>query len=107
MRFDTNIQVKIRDAYRARHEPEAERILGQFYWAVLISFFAMSVVASIGYGVWEFMRPESAIPESSASLGAKKTLTRPDLQKVLEAFDQRATKYENRRIAPVLVRDPS
>lgn len=108
MRFD-GVSVKIRDAYAARHEPEAARLLGEWYWTFLITMLTLTIVGGISFGVWEFMRPVSDVQEPSVSVGVgeKKGVTRSDIIKVLEGFDERAAKYESRRVAPVGVKDPS
>ena len=107
MRFDPQVAIKIRDAYAARHEPEAERVLGGIYWALLVSLLVCIVIGSIAFGIWEFTRPLEDTAETSVSVGSKKGLSRGDIQKTLEAFDARATRYENKRIAPIGVKDPS
>lgn len=107
MRFDTNLTIKIRDAYAARHEPEAARMLGEVAWMFMLVFLALTIVGGILYGAREFLRPLSAEVESSVSVGARKGVSRADLVKILEAFDARAKEYESRRTAPVPVKDPS
>ena len=108
MRFDLGVPVKIRDAYAARHEPEAERVLATFYWAFLVTLFSLCVVGALALGVWEFMRPLTGDGSgSSVNASGRKTLTKSDFQKVLEGLDARAKSFETRHTAPVLVRDPS
>lgn len=98
---------KLKDARAARHEPEARLLLARIYWAALIILLAVICVASIGYGVWEFTRPLGA-KASDVKVGTGKTvLQRVDLQGVLEGFDAWATRFEERRTAPVTARDPS
>ena len=107
MRFDTQVSIRIKDAYAARAEPEAARFLGSVYWASLIIFFALVVVASVAFGLSEFMQPLSSTSDTIVGAGSKKTLTKSDLGKTLDGFDARATMYNSRKVAPVLVRDPS
>ena len=107
MRFDTQVSIKIKDAYAARAEPEAVRFLGSVYWASIITFFTLVVAASIAFGIWEFMQPLSNTPDTIVGAHPQKTLTKSDLGKILDGFDARAKKYNTRKIAPVLVRDPS
>ena len=108
MRFDIGVTVKIRDAYAARHEPEAERVLATFYWAFLVTVFSLVVAGAVGLGVWEYLRPLTADGSgSTVSAGAHKALTKSDIQNVLEGLDARAQSFEARRTAPILVRDPS
>lgn len=107
MRFETGTTIQIRDAYAARHEPEGARVLGEFFWALLILLLALMVSGGIGFGIWEFTRPLTQDVESSVSVGARKSVTRSELQKILEGFGARAEKYEKRRTAPVGVKDPS
>jgi len=106
MRFDYGVSVKIRDAYASRHEPEAARVLGEFVWAIQLILITLIVLSSIGYGIWEFIRPLD-VPEDSGVGSSRKGFVRSDLQKVLEGFDARAVRYEERRTAPVPIRDPS
>jgi hypothetical protein len=107
MRFDSEKVVKIRDAYAARHEPEAARVLATFFWAILMTFTVVICILVIGYGAWEFTRPLASGDGSSVTVGARKVLSRSDIQKVLEALEARAGLFEERRAAPIPVRDPS
>ena len=72
-----------------------------------MGFLALVTVGSIAFGVREFLRPLSEEVESSVSVGQRKGVTKPELVKILEAFDARAKEYEARRTAPVPVKDPS
>jgi hypothetical protein len=106
MRFDTDLQVKLRDAYAARHEPEAIRVLARFYWAFLIVVFTVLVIASVAFGIWEFFR----MPTMDGGLGGvrpQSAFTKAQLQELLEKFDARAEKFQDRMTAPVLTKDPS
>ena len=97
---------KWNEARAARHEPEARRLLARTYWAFLICSVTLVGVFSIGYGVWEFMRPLEK-SESEVVVGASKTiLNRVELQAILDGFDLRTDRFEERRVAPA-VRDPS
>jgi len=107
MRIDHNLHIRIRDAYAASHEPEAVHMLGRIYWALLISLLALMVIGSVSYGVWQFLQPLEADVEPSVTVGARKGLNRAEIQKVLEGFDVRSSMYENRRVAPIPVKDPS
>jgi preprotein translocase subunit SecF len=106
MRFDIGVSVKIRDAYAARHEPEAQHVLANFYWAFLVILCALSLLSAVFYGAWEFTRPLAEESGSSVTVGVRKVLSRTDIQKVLEALDSRAGLFDERRTAPA-VRDPS
>lgn len=106
MRFDTSIQIKVRDAYAARHEPEAQRILAQAYWSFLIVVFILSASVAISFGVWEFFRMPAA-DEGSAGVRPQVAFTKAQLQGILEKFDARANQFQERMTAPVTVRDPS
>ena len=107
MRFDTTVSIKIKDAYAARHEPEAQRFLGGAFWSLLILVFSLVVLGSISFGVWEFLQPLTVASDTVVGGGKAKTVTKGDLEKILDGFDARATKYNSRKTAPVLVRDPS
>lgn len=98
--------MKIRDAFRARHEPEAHAQIARAYWALMISLFALSTVLSIAYGAWEFSRPLEG-SGSDVTVGSPRApLNRADLQEILDGFDERATRFDERRTAPALS-DPS
>lgn len=107
MRFGTNFTVKIKDAYAARHEPEAARALGEFAWVFMVVLLGLTLLGSILFGARAFFRPLSHKVESSVSVGVRKGVTKVELVKILEAFDARAKEYESRRTAPVPVKDPS
>ena len=106
MRFDTNIQVKIKDAYASRHEPEAERVLAHIYWAFLVVMLSLTIVLSVGYGVWEFFHVPT---HEDATLGVRPaaTFTRAQLQATLKGFEDRAERFQTRMTAPVTAKDPS
>jgi hypothetical protein len=106
MRFDTDIQVKLKDAYAARHEPEAIRLLARMYWSFLIVGLALTVTTAIAFGVWEFFRMPA--PDSGTSgMRPQTAFTRAQLQELLEKFDARAARFEERMTAPVSAKDPS
>lgn len=106
MRFDTNIQVKLKDAYAARHEPEAIRLLARMYWAFLIVAFTLTVLVVIAYGVWEFFRMPRT-DESLSGVRPQVAFTRAQLQQLLEKFDARAERFQERMTAPAAAKDPS
>lgn len=106
MRFDSDISVKIKDAYSARHEPEAARLLARAYWASLVLICAVLVTGGVAYGVWEFVRTP-AEPESSVSVRPATTFTKGDIQALLKGFGDRSLRFEERMKAPVSVPDPS
>ena len=107
MRFETDTTIRIKDAYAARHEPEGARVLCEFVWAILVLLLVLMILGGIGFGIWQFTRPLAGDVESSVSVGAHKSVTRSELQKILEGFGARAEKYEKRRTAPVGVKDPA
>jgi hypothetical protein len=107
MRFQTETAVKIRDAFAARHEPEAARVLGEWFWTLLVILLILVTIGSIIFGTREFLKPLTQEVEESVSVGQRKGVTRAELVKILELFDARAKEYELRRTAPVPVRDPS
>lgn len=98
--------MKVRDAYVARHEPEAVRLLARIYWAFLITMFAFVTSTTIVFGVWEFFRMPS-INAGLSGVRPQTAFTKVQLQEFLEKFDARAAAFEERMTAPVPVRDPS
>ena len=106
MRFDSQVSIKVKDAFAALGEPEAEHFLGSVYWALLVIVLVSLLLGGIGFGVWEFLQP---LPEQQSLVSghAQNALTKDDVEKVLEGFDARAKKFESRRAVPLLVRDPS
>lgn len=105
MRFDFGVAVKLKDAYRAQHEPEAQRVLAGFVWSALMVLLMVSLALSVGFGVWQFLQPLPPVAESVST--ARKVFTKSDLQKILDAFESRAREYDARRSAPSPVKDPS
>ncbi|MFZ2886741.1 MAG: hypothetical protein WA021_02890 [Minisyncoccia bacterium] len=89
-----------------RHEPEAGQRFARTYWAVVMSLFMITVVAGLGFGVWEFFQPLSH-ETSEVTVGTPKTaLNRTDIQIVLIGFDARAALFEERQQMPAM-QDPS
>lgn len=98
-----NIRAIARDA---RYEPESQRTLARVYWIALILFFLVMVSAGIAYGAYEFSRPLTP-PESEIVVGNRKPpINRAELQTVLDGFDMRTVRFDERRAEPTL-RDPS
>jgi hypothetical protein len=106
MRFDFGVSVRIRDAYRSQHEPEAQRILANVYWTALVLFFGAIFVACIGFGIWQFFLPLPPAAENAGG-GVRKVFTKTDLIKILDAFEARSLEYQKRRAEPSPARDPS
>lgn len=106
MRLDTHIQMKIKDAYTSRHEPEAARVLARMYWAIIITIFAVTASVSVAYGVWEFFRGPTA---DATDLGVRPQVlfTKVQLESTLKGFDDRAARFQSRLTAPVPIKDPS
>ena len=104
MRFDNTLPVRLRDAYAARHEPEAERVLARAFWAFCTSFFLVSLVASVAYGAWEFSRMPRASEEGGVR--GQAGFTRAQIEGLLDIFDTRAETFDERLRKPP-VRDPS
>ncbi len=104
MRFDTRLPVRLRDAYSARHEPEAQRVLARTAWALCTMIFFVSLVASVAFGAWEFTR----IPRGAEESGVRGQtgFTRAQIENLLQTFDTRAEEFDARLKAPA-VRDPS
>ena len=106
MRFDTAIKVRIRDAYAARHEPEATRVLARIYWTVIVVLLALVVAASIIYGAWEFFQTPVQ-DENALNVHPQAIFTRAQLQGILDGFDARSERFELRMTAPAAAKDPS
>lgn len=71
-----------------------------------MAFLTLSIVGGIAFGTYEFLRPLAVESEGSAA-AARRTITKSELVKILEAFDVRATEYQSRRAAPIPIKDPS
>lgn len=106
MKFHKDMQVKIRELYAARLEPEAFRLLASAYWALLVVLLVLMCVGSIGYGVFQFMK-ETTPGEEEITVRPQSNLSRTQLQELLDAFDARDREFESRRVSPASVRDPS
>jgi|GEM_PF-3546900 len=86
-----------RELRDARHEPEGRKSLSRVYWATLIIFFFIFSVSFIVYGIWQFSLPLRGV-ESEAKVAAPQIpLQRGELQAVLEAFDERTMRFEERQ----------
>ena len=107
MRFNTSASVKLRDAFRARAEPEAARIVGSAYWAFLLSTLTLLICGGIAFGAWQFFQLPPEDGGAQATQGTKKIFTKASLQKALQVFDERAREYDRRKTAPVPLKDPS
>lgn len=105
MRFDTHIPVKLRDAYQARHEPEAQQLFARVYWAILIVIFVIGTIASLSWGAREFLHK----PQGDAGLDVRpqSIFSRAELMTVIQGFEARSQRFETRLKAPVTIKDPS
>ena len=105
MRFDQNIRIKFGSLYVSRHEPEAYAMLARMYWAVLICFAALLMILGITYGTWEFLTP---LPEAASSgVRPQLTVSKAQLEKILQGFEERSKAYDAHRRAPASIKDPS
>lgn len=104
MRFDSTLPVRLRDAYAARHEPEALRVLARALWAFCTTLFLVTLMVSIAYGAWEFSRMPRASEEEGVR--AQTGFTRAQIQGLLDTFDTRAETFDERLRTPP-ARDPS
>ncbi len=107
MRFDTDVSIKIRDAYASRHEPEAAHYLAGFFWTFMVMVTFVVMFSGVAYGAWEFLQPLRPSAAESVSVPQKKVFSTSELQKMLETLGNRAQQYQNAKIAPVPVKDPS
>lgn len=106
MRFDTHIPVRLKDAFAARHEPEAHAILARVYWTVCISFGFICVLGSVAYGAWEFS--QNKIQDGTLiDVHPQIQVSKAQLQGVLKKFEERRARFEERLQAPVSIKDPA
>lgn len=105
MRIDKNVRMKFRELLAARHEPEAYRRLARGYWMFLVALCALASAAGIAMGAREFMN--GVTQEGKPEVRAQTSLSKTQLQEVLDGFRGRVEKYESLRAAPRTVRDPS
>lgn len=96
---------KIKEIHAARYQPETQEKIARGYWAFLLSCVALAVTGGLGVGIWEFSRPHAA--EGGATLGAPQSpLDTGKLRAVLDGFDARVRRFEERQNAPAFA-DPS
>ncbi len=96
---------KIKEVHAARYQPETQEKIARGYWAFLLLCVALAVVGGVVIGMWEFSRPYSE--EGGATLGAPQSpLDTVKLRAILDGFDARVRRFEERQDAPPLA-DPS
>ncbi len=96
---------KIKEIHAARYQPETQDKIARGYWAVLLFCIAFAIVGGVAVGIWEFSRPLTE--EGGATLGAPQSpLDTGELRAVLDGFDSRVRRFEERRDAPAFA-DPS
>lgn len=81
----------------ARHEPEGRKSLSRVYWATLILFFMLFSIGCILYGIWQFSLPLRGVQSSAKVAAPQIPLQRSELQAVLQAFDERTRRFEERQ----------
>lgn len=97
-------------AYADRYQPEGIRVLAYFYWYALLSVAVFVVLTVFTYGYFQFsaVKSGSNSQASVVSEGAMKPpLTREELEKTLQSFEERRTKYESLKSNPPQIADPS
>ena len=97
-------RMSIREMHESRHEPEALQKLTGVFWNVLLSMLAVSIVASIAYGAWEFIRP--AGQDSESLVRSQANLSKTELQTLLQALQNRVVNFEAQQKSPTSVKDP-
>ncbi len=81
----------------ARHEPEGRKSLSRVYWAALIVFFIVFSIGCMIYGIWQFSLPLRGVQSEAKVAAPQIPLQRSELQAVLQAFDERTQRFEERQ----------
>ena len=101
----------LREAYAHRDEPEHFRVLTRIYWKAVLLATACMVVLVVVYGLWQLiilMRAPVEDPSApSVSTSATSLLDPTELEKTVNSFIERGTRYESLRANPPTVPDPS
>lgn len=95
---------KFQALYATAHEPESQRILMSWYWHGLLVLCGIIMTAGLALGVYEYLQPLSVAEEMRRP---KQYFTRAELQALLADFDERSQKFNERRVRPLPLKDPS
>lgn len=106
MRFGSHIPIRIKDAFAARHEPEARTALARLFWVICVCIGIVFLLLSIAYGTWEFFR-SNAQRGGSIDVRPQIQVTKAQLQELLGKFDQRRVRFEERLEAKGVAKDPA
>lgn len=102
-----NDLLHLRTLWKLRHEPHAARRFFASLWFLLIVFWVISFFVCGAYGFYVFSNKEPVSDLSSGVRAAPDTLNRSALQEVLDGFEQKKTRFEERKAKSSRAEDPS
>ena len=108
MKFFSSIRIV--NAYKNRHEPEAMHELADSYWRGLIILCALLIVGSLAFDYYEFMDVNSVLNapvQQSAPASEHLPFDKNQLQGIIDGFSQRTTSYQLYSAQAPVVVDPS
>lgn len=99
---------RVRELYRARHEPENFEAMALVYWYALLALSLIVVVASVAFGMWRFGQVMHAIDPSAIVAAPRPTaaIDRGALSEVLAELEARAIERQALGGSVPQVRDP-
>lgn len=99
----------IRDYWRKRRNPECMHALADVLWGALLLVAVLAACTALSYGAFTFyVDAPGAQGQSEARVGtAVETISREELSRVLEAFEQRRLRFDFLKENPPAVADPS
>ena len=99
--------LRVRDLYRARHEPENMRQLAEWYWHVLLSCAFVAVGCILIFGVLRFVQVFEALnPDSLTKASRPSVLDRSLLNEVIGEVGKRQATFDELLVRPPIIPDP-
>jgi len=99
---------RLQESLRARHEPGAMRVLSIVYWRTLLCIAALIFLGALLWGWWEFEAAKATLDaRNDQQQNQAPILSRKDVDDTVGTFIKRRDAYEQLKLAPPSVPNPS
>lgn len=81
------------ESYQSRHEPEKYIAAAQSMWVLMLATVSIVIVASVGYGIYQFISPPAVTVAETTASGIT-GFNRAQLTQVVEFYEKRQATFE-------------
>ena len=82
------------ESYQSRHEPEKYIAASEIIWVLMLSAASIAIVASVGYGIWQFVAPPEVVTTEAAT-GGITGFNHAQLTQVVDFYEKRQAIFED------------